>query len=118
MTSRPFPLRFEPEQIDSNRNQIKSYVLLPVPKHAEHTPFESIGRTTFKKYITKSYEDLISQGPFIADFFSFPFVISKEATVAQVVHVQNKPEPMNQMADFTLDSDESYYAPSHRELNH
>lgn len=88
---------------------------MPVPKHAEHTPFETIGRTTFKKYITKSYEELISQSPFIPDFFSLPFVISKEATVPQLVHTQKKsePEPMNQMADFTLDSDENYYAPTH-----
>lgn len=157
-----FPVRFSQEQIDANRNQIKAYVVLPIPKHANNVPFETIGRTTFKKYILHSYGNLFSQGSLKTnDFNNIPFVITEKPTIAHVVYVENttlsqksqqqqhprqksqqqssvqsqsqahgkpstsqsnqiqsksQPTQVNKMADFSLETDDSYYAPSHSKL--
>lgn len=86
-----FPVRFSSEDIEANRNKIKAYVVLPVPPHAAALQFETIGRTTFKKYVLKAYENLFAQNAFpIADYWNTPFIISPEAKVPHIVHTQSQ----------------------------
>lgn len=84
-----FPTRFSPEEIEANRSKIPAYVVLPIPTHATQLQFESIGRTTFKKYVLKAYENLFVQDAFpIADYWNTPFIVSPEAKVPHIVHTQ------------------------------
>lgn len=86
-----FPVRYSPEEIEANRNKIKAYVVLPVPPHAAALQFETIGRTTFKKYVLKAYETLFAQGAFpITDYWNTPFIISPEAKAVHIVHTHNQ----------------------------
>lgn len=95
------PVRFSQEQIDANRSQIKIFVVLPIPPHATQVQFETIGRTTFKKYVIKCYEDLFDKGSLkTSDFTNVPFVVSETATAPHVVRVlsQQQQQPPNQSA--------------------
>lgn len=88
MNRTKFPTRLSPQEIELKRNQLKAYAVLPVPAHAVPLQFETIGRTTFKKYITKAYETLYSQGAFpIIDIWNCPFIISPDAKVPHVVNI-------------------------------
>lgn len=86
-----FPTRLSPDEIEAQRNQIKAYVILPVPPHAVPLQFETIGRTTFKKYVLKAYENLFEQDAFpISDYWNIPFVVSPDARVPHIVHTQSQ----------------------------
>lgn len=86
-----FPVRYSPKEIEANRNKIKAYVVLPVPPHAVPLQFETIGRTTFKKYVLKAYETLFAQSAFpITDYWNTPFIVSPEAKVVHIVHTHNQ----------------------------
>lgn len=91
-----FPTRLTEEEIVSNP-AYTAYVVLNIPTHGRNVPFDTIGRTTFKKFILKSYADFYDSGSLkTSNFKSVPFVISKTPTVARVVYVPNKrqaPEP-------------------------
>lgn len=155
MDTKVYPIRLSQEHIDAHRDQIKTYVVLPIPNHAQNVPFETIGVTTFKKYILKSYQTLFCQPFFTSSVYTkVPFVISDKPVIPHVVHtqqqqqtqkqpqtqqqqpsnppksIQSQPQlqsqtsvqaqtkPVNDMADFTLDSDKSYYEPSHSKCSH
>lgn len=155
MDTKVYPIRLSQEHIDAHRDQIKTYVVLPIPNHAQNVPFETIGVTTFKKYILKSYQTLFCQPFFTSSVYTkVPFVISDKPVIPHVVHtqqqqqtqkqpqtqqqqpsnppksIQSQPQlqsqtsvqaqtkPVNDMADFTLDSDKSYYEPSHSKSSH
>ncbi|XP_031637468.1 nuclear RNA export factor 2 [Contarinia nasturtii] len=82
-----FPKRFGPDEIEANRNKIKAYVVCPVPEHAVPQQFETIGRTTFKKYILKVYENLYDQSAFpISKYWNIPFVVSHDTRIPYIVH--------------------------------
>ncbi|XP_055309871.1 nuclear RNA export factor 2 [Sitodiplosis mosellana] len=86
-----FPVRLSPDEIEANRNNISAYVVLPIPPHAVPLQFETIGRTTFKKYVVKAYENLFAQDAFpIQDYWNIPFVIAREAKVPHLVHTQTQ----------------------------
>lgn len=85
-----YPIRLTEEEILSNP-AYTSYVVLNIPTHGKHVPFDTIGRTTFKKYIVKSYTDFYDNRTLkTTDFKSVPFVISKTPTIARVVLVSSK----------------------------
>lgn len=86
----PFPTRMTEEEILANPAHT-AYVVLNIPTHGQNVPFDTIGRTTFKKFILKAYADFYDSGALkTSDFKSVPFVISKTPTVARVVHLANK----------------------------
>lgn len=86
-----FPIRFSPEEIEANRDKIKAYVVLPVPPHANAAQFETIGRTTFKKYVLKSYENFLAKNAFSSsDYWNTPFVISKKVKQPQIIKTQTQ----------------------------
>lgn len=85
-----FPTRLSEEEILANP-AYTAYVVLNIPTHGQNVPFDTIGRTTFKKFILKSYADFYDNGSLkTSNFKSVPFVISKTPTVARVVYVPNK----------------------------
>lgn len=85
-----FPTRLSEEEILANP-AYTTYVVLNIPQHGQNVPFDTVGRTTFKKFILKSYADFYDSGALkTSNFKSVPFVISKTPTVARVVYVPNK----------------------------
>lgn len=102
-----FPTRLSLGHVEANRSQFPSYVVLPLPPHSHNTSFETIGVTTFKKYITKAYESLQVAS-------SVPFVILSTATTAHIVHPAPKiPDTLDKM-----NSIQDKFAPSHRKQHH
>lgn len=86
-----FPTRFNSEEEILANPAYSAYVVLNIPTHGQNVPFDTIGRTTFKKYILKSYTDFYDNGSLkTSNFKIVPFVISKTPTVARVVYVPNK----------------------------
>lgn len=85
-----YPPRLTEEEILSNP-AYTAYVILNIPTHGQNVPFDTIGRTTFKKFILKAYADFYDNGSLkTSNFKSVPFVISKTPTIARVVYVPNK----------------------------
>lgn len=83
-----FPKRCSPEEIEVNRSNLKAYVVLPVPPYAAEGQFETIGRTTFKKFVIKAYENLVGQSGFpIHDFLNVPFIVSKTTKKPHIVKI-------------------------------
>lgn len=98
MNSKVFPVRLEPEEIEASRDQIKSYVVLPVPSSQAEKQFETIGRTTFKKFIIKAYETLFTQNSFhTPDFLSIPFIISRTCKIPYIVHTKSQNQTETQI---------------------
>lgn len=83
-----FPKRCSPDEIEVNRSKLKAYVVVPVPQHAAEGQFETIGRTTFKKFVIKAYENLVGQSGFsIHDFWNVPFIVSKTTKKPHIVKI-------------------------------
>lgn len=88
MNRSKFPTRVTTVEIEKNSSKFKAYAVLPVPEYAQKIQFDTIGVTTFKKYIIRSYEKLLAQKAFtIPDCWDIPFVISAEAKVPRVVNI-------------------------------
>lgn len=109
MNRNRIPTRLSPQEIESKRNKLKAYAVLPVPEHAVPGQFETIGRTTFKKYIQKAYETLYSKSAFpIAEFWNIPYIISPDATFPHVVNItpqsQTQSQPPAQLQAATAQS--------------
>lgn len=99
MNRTKLPTRFTPQEIELNRDKLRAYAVLPVPEHAIiPLQFETIGRTTFKKYIIKSYEALFSQRKFpVSDFWNVPYIISTvPTTVPHVINIEQQPPAKSQ----------------------
>lgn len=81
-----FPPRLTEEEIVANP-EYTAYVILNIPTHGKNVPFDTIGRTTFKKFILKAYTDFYDNGSLkTSNFRSVPFVISKTRTIQRVVY--------------------------------
>lgn len=91
MNRTKFPVRITPDDIAKNRNKFKAYAVLPVPKHYQSgIQFDTIGVTTFKKYIIRTYETLLAQKAFtFSDCWDTPFIISTEDKIPRVVNIQS-----------------------------
>lgn len=91
-----FPTRLTEEEILGNPDYT-TYVVLNIPEHGKAVAFDTIGRTTFKKFILKSYADFYDRGALqTSNFKTVPFVISKTPTTARVVTKSNKRQTPNQ----------------------
>lgn len=85
-----FPPRFDSEEEILANPAHTAYIILNIPTHGQSVPFETIGRTTFKKFVLKAYTDFYDSGALkTSNFKSVPFVISKTPTVARVVYLPN-----------------------------
>lgn len=94
-----FPTRLSEEEILANPTYT-AYVVLNIPTHGHNVPFDTIGRTTFKKFILKSYADFYDNGSLkTSNFKSVPFVISKTPTTARVVYVNKRQAPNGNTAN-------------------
>lgn len=94
-----FPTRLTEEEILANP-AYTAYVILNIPTHGQNVPFDTIGRTTFKKFIIKSYTDFYDNGSLkTSNFKSVPFIISETPTVARVVYVSNNRQPLETNAN-------------------
>lgn len=90
-----FPIRLTEEEVLANP-AYSAYVILNIPTHGQNVPFDTIGRTTFKKFVLKSYAEFYDNGSLkTSDFKSVPFVISKTPTVARVVYISNNRQPVD-----------------------
>lgn len=94
-----FPIRLTEEEILANP-EYTAYVILNIPEHGKSTAFDTIGRTTFKKYIIKEYSNFYAIGALkTSNFRSVPFVISKVPTLARVAYKSNKRQSQENTAD-------------------
>lgn len=90
-----FPTRLTEEEILANP-AYTAYVILNIPTHGQNVPFDTIGRTTFKKFIIKSYTDFYDCGSLkTSNFKSVPFVISEKPTIARVVYPSSETNANN-----------------------
>lgn len=113
LRDKTLPIRYSLKEIEALKNEIKMYVVLPIPETSGSTPFETIGRTTFKKYIKKLYEKLQWSGELPpGSYVHIPFVILKNARDPYVVHIQDeiKTEPIEIIEIDSL-------APPHRKFH-
>lgn len=90
LRDKTLPIRYSLEEIEAKKDQIKLYVVLPIPQFSGHTPFETIGRTTFKKYVKKSYEELQLRKELpLGDYINIPFVVLHKIKNPYVVCLQD-----------------------------
>lgn len=75
------PIRYSCEEIESNK--IGKYIVLPFPPNIDFVDFESIGRTTFKKYVLRLYKEYFGEDD---NNLNIPFVFLHEATKPYIVH--------------------------------
>lgn len=93
------PIRISMTDIEKKMDEFPIYAVLPIPQFGENVPFETIGRTTFKKYIRQSYDRLQSRNELPASGYCthIPFVISQNCKEPYVVRAKKDPNktPVN-----------------------
>lgn len=93
------PTRISLAEIEKKKDEIPIYAVLPIPPFGENVPFETIGRSTFKKYIRQTYDRLQSRNELPASGYCthIPFVIMKNCNEPYVVRIKNDPNktPVN-----------------------
>lgn len=105
------PIRVTTAEIQSGN--IDRYIVLPVPPQSNPVDFEAIGRTSFKKYVTRLYSELFSLEP---NFLDIPFVVLREATEPYIVRGTTEPIGLGPTMDMNIDMiGGSILAPPHRE---
>lgn len=108
-----YPVQQLPSRVsldEISANHIEKYVVLPLPPNCKPKDFETIGRTTFKKYVIRLYSEFFSLEP---DCWNIPFLLLPEAINPYIMHrpaKQINTEPaMNIKSEPNLDT----MVPSH-----
>lgn len=93
------PTRISLAEIEKKKDEFPMYAVLPIPPFGENVPFETIGRSTFKKYIRQTYDRLQSRNELPASGYCthIPFVILQNCKEPYVVRTENEPKktPVN-----------------------
>lgn len=87
------PTRISLAEIEKKKDEIPIYAVLPIPPFGDKVPFETIGRTTFKKFIRQTYDRLQSRNELPASGYCthIPFVILPNCKEPYVVRMKNEP---------------------------
>lgn len=87
------PTRISLAEIEKRKDEIPIYAVLPIPPFGENVPFETIGRTTFKKYVRQTYDRLQSRNELPASGYCthIPFIILQNCKEPYVVRIKNEP---------------------------
>lgn len=85
------PERYTLEQIEAAKNKIPCYVVLPVPPLCNPNQFETVGRTTFKKYVRHSYDELYARNELPrGNYLNIPFIVLRSAKNPYVVDTSTR----------------------------
>lgn len=111
-----YPVHLLPPRVsleDILANHIDRYIVLPVPPYSKPRDFETIGRTTFKRYVIRLYTENFSLEK---DLWSIPFLLLPEAQNPYIINRPNKQIVAEPAMNIKTEPKHDSMAPSHCKL--